>query len=99
MSVFKIVASTFSRSGSTESRPHFKKKLFSYIQFLDQRAVFRHIFFRQVIEKVTALADHSEQSALGMIILRIFIEMRRESIDLFGQQSDLHFRFSAVFRT
>ena len=73
-------------------------KLFSNFQLLDQCAVFRNIFFCQVIEQTTAFADHLNESAFGMMILGIRIEMRRERVDLFGQNSNLNFRLSAIFR-
>ena len=73
-----------------------KKGLLANIQLLNQRAVFIQVFFGEIIEQTAALADHFEQTAAAMMVLRIFFEVRREGIDVLGENRDLDFRAARV---
>ena len=44
----------------------------------------------KIVEQISALADHFEQSAAGMIIMGMRLEMLVEDVDALGQNGDLH---------
>jgi len=44
----------------------------------------------EVLEKLAALGDHDDQSATGVMVLLVKLEMLREVEDLLGQTCDLH---------
>src|SRR5258708_21450710 len=61
-------------------------------QTLDQRRVTLGVAGFQVIEQAAALADHLQEAAARMVILRVALEMLGEVDDPFGQDGDLDFR-------
>jgi hypothetical protein len=86
------------QGGLTEVCPNLQKNLLTYIQLLDQCAVFRNIFLGQIIEQTAAFADHLDEAALAVMIFRISLEMGSQRVDLLGQDGDLDFCLAAIFR-
>src|SRR6266404_5867848 len=65
-------------------------------QTLDQRGVALGVPGFQVVEQTAALADHLQEAAPRMVILRVAFEMLGEVDDPLGQDGDLNFRRSGV---
>ena len=63
--------------------------LSSQFQPLDDLVVFSDISPLEVIEQFSSSGDHFQQSAPGMIVLFVYLEMLGELIDALGQQRDL----------
>src|SRR5690606_35114242 len=45
----------------------------------------------EVIKQLAAAADHAQQTAAGVVIFLVFLEVAREFIDAGGEQRNLHF--------
>ena len=73
-------------------------KLLAQTQRSDQGAVALHILLLQVSQHRTALADHLEQAAAGMIVLLVHLEVLGQLMDARGQDRDLDFRGTGVGR-
>jgi hypothetical protein len=76
-------------SGS-EIQKALKKTSVTKFELLGDRLVAGHIRIVQVIEQTAALADHHQQPATGAVVLDVLLQMLRQRIDPFGQESDLH---------
>ena len=50
----------------------------------------------QVLQEASALADHGEESAPGMVVVLVGGKVVLEAVDARGQQSDLDFRRAGV---
>ena len=59
---------------------------------LNKRPVPRQILALQVVEKTPALADHCDQPATRMMILRVGLEMLSQTFDTLREECDLYFR-------
>src|SRR5436190_1717191 len=65
-------------------------------QTLDQRVVALVVPGLEVVEQTPTLADHLEQTATRMVILRVALEVLGEVGDAFAQDGDLNFRRARV---
>src|SRR4051812_41401077 len=65
-------------------------------QTLDQLVVALGVAVLEIVEKTAALADHLEQAAARMMILRVALEVLGEIGDAFAEDRDLHFRRTGV---
>jgi hypothetical protein len=50
----------------------------------------------EIVEKASPLSDEHEETAAGMVILYVDLEMLREVIDALAQQRDLNFRRARI---
>ena len=78
-------------SASTPSRDYL-----AGTEFLNQRPVFGDIFFLQVFDQVPTLADQLEQTAAGVVVLGVGLEVLGQVENALGKQSDLHFARAGV---
>ena len=44
----------------------------------------------RVLKHIAALTDHQQQTTVGVVILRVGLEVIVQVVDARGQQSDLH---------
>lgn len=58
----------------------------------DQFAVAVDVVLRKIGEKTTAAADHFQESASRMVIMRMGLEMSNQVVDACGEDGDLYFR-------
>ena len=75
-----------------------RKLLLTDIELLNEGAVLVHVLLCEIIEQAATLADHLEQPAAAMVVLRIFLEVRSERVDVGGEDRDLYFRAPGVVR-
>src|SRR6478752_10846064 len=61
-------------------------------ELLDQALVARFVRATQIVEQLAALSHHLEQSATGMVVFDVSLEMLSQIIDALGQDRHLHFR-------
>src|SRR5688572_3915184 len=64
----------------------------------DQIAVARLVFALHIIEQAAALADHLQQTATGMVVALMGLEVLGEVGDPLGQDRDLHVRRAGIAR-
>ena len=65
-------------------------------QFVDDGAVALHVLFLQVVEKPAAAADHLQQTAAAVMILRVGLEVLGKVGDAVREECDLHFWRSGI---
>jgi hypothetical protein len=63
---------------------------------LDKGSVPPSILFPEVLQKPAALPDQHQQTAAGMMVLSMDLEMVGEAVDPFGEERDLHLRGAGV---
>ena len=76
--------------------PGTREGLFAQVQPSDQRAVTLNISLLQVLQHVAAAADHQQQTAVGMVVVLVELQVLVQVVDPLGQQSDLHFGRTGV---
>src|SRR5690606_11624593 len=64
----------------------------------DQRLVTRRVGSLQVVEQLAAAADHLEQAAARVVVLRVGLEVIGQLDDASGEQRDLDLGRAGVFR-
>ena len=62
----------------------------------DNRTITLNIRLVEVAEQTTAMADHLQQTATGMMILLVLLEVLRQIVDTCGEDSDLYFRRTRI---
>src|SRR5450830_71424 len=86
-------------AGVNAKRPSFYGRaswLLAQTQPLNQAAVAVCVLALQVVQQLAPLADHSQETAAGMMILDVGLEMAGQLVDARRQQGDLHFRGTGV---
>ena len=58
----------------------------------DQRTVSRDVGRSEVSKQSSALADHDQQSTLGVFVVLMNFEVFGQRVDRSGQKGDLYFR-------
>jgi hypothetical protein len=66
------------------------------VRFQDQLVLFR-LIHTEIVQKLAALGDFSEESAASGVILLVLLKVAREFADFFRQNSDLNLRRAGVF--
>ena len=59
-------------------------------------AVALYVGLLQIVQKATALTNHEQQAATGMMVLLVGRQVLVEVIDALGEQSNLHFGGTGV---
>src|SRR5689334_12506403 len=77
-------------------RREVKLGLTTQAETLDQGLVARGIFFLQITEQAATLIHHLEQTAAGVMILLVGLEVRGEVFDAGREQCDLDFRRTGI---
>ncbi len=54
------------------------------------------VFLLEIIQEPPALADHFQQTAAGMVVLLVGLEVLLQVLDPLAQQGDLNFRGAGV---
>ncbi len=67
-------------------------ELATQAQALDQCLVTRGIFLLEIAEQAATLVDHHQQTAAGVMILLVHLEMLGQVVDAGGEQRHLDFR-------
>ena len=63
-------------------------------------AVTLNVFLLQVVQQAATLVNHADQTTTGVVIVDVSLEVRLQTFDVSGQQSNLNFRgTSVVFAT
>ena len=66
-------------------------QLLSDVELFDDRPVAVDIGLGQVVQKVSSVTNHLKQTAAGMMIVRILLQMLGQLIDASSQDRDLDF--------
>ena len=72
------------------------RELLTQTEAGNDRAVTLHVRLLQVVQQLTPLADHAQQTLAGMMIVGVFLEMAGQVVDERGEQRDLHFDGTGV---
>ena len=72
------------------------EELLAQTQLRNQRTIALDVDALEVLKHIAALTDHQQQTTVGMMILRMGLEMLVQVVDARGQQSDLHLRGASV---
>jgi hypothetical protein len=75
-----------------------KPKVAAQTQAADQRFVAALVLPLEVVEQATARADHHQQAAPAVKVLRVDLLVFGEVVDPLGEQRDLHFRAAGIAR-
>ncbi len=59
-------------------------------QLSDDRTIPLDVHLHQVVEQVTALANHLQQATTGVVVLLVGTQMIGQIVDALGQNGDLH---------
>ena len=70
--------------------------LSSQVQLLDHFVVFSDVLSLEIIQKLSSSGDHLQQTAPGMIVLFVNLEMFGEFVDALRQKRNLHLGRSCV---
>lgn len=70
--------------------------LFSQFEFSDELLVPGHIFLFEIIEELSSFCYHEHDTATGVVVFFMFVQMKLEAFDAFCQDSNLYFRRSGV---
>ena len=65
-------------------------------QLLEQSLVARLLGALQVVQKRAAVVDHLDQTATGVVVLGVLLEMLGEALDALRENRDLHVRGARV---
>src|SRR5471032_1533767 len=72
------------------------ERLLADVQSLDEIRISRRVFGFEVIEQPAAFADEHQETAAGVVILRMRLEMLCQVVDAFTENGYLHFRGTGV---
>ncbi len=50
----------------------------------------------EVFQVLSAVGDHADESAAGVIVFRILFQMLRQFLDFLGEDGNLHFRGAGI---
>src|SRR5687768_5810076 len=79
------------RRGRADARPLGDRALLTDTELVDDRAVPLHIGLLEVVKKPAAASDELQQTATGMMVLRMGLEMLGEVGNAVREKCDLHF--------
>ena len=65
-------------------------------QLGDQGTIALDILLHEIVEQAAALTDHLVQTAAGVIVLRVLLEVLGQLSDTLGEDGDLDFRRTGV---
>ena len=90
---------SFDRNGNGLPAPvSLFPRLFTQTELFDDGTISFDILLCQVSQQILSVANHLEQTALRMEILRILLHVLGQHVDAVGENSDLHFgRTGVVF--
>ena len=71
-------------------------KLLSDVELFDDRTIAIDIDLNQVVEQITSVTYHLKQTAAGMMIIRVRLQMLGKLIDPSSQDCDLDFRRTGI---
>jgi len=87
-----VQASSLKHEGRADpARPRGVYRLLTDAELVDDRAVPLHIGLLEVVKKPAAASDELQQTAAGMMILRMGLEMLGEVGNAVREKCDLHF--------
>ena len=66
------------------------EELLAQTQLRNQRTITLDVDALEVLKHIAALTDHQQQTTVGVVILRVGLEVVVQVVDARGQQSDLH---------
>ena len=66
------------------------EELLAQTQLRNQRTIALDVDALEVLKHIAALTDHQQQTTVGVVILRVGLEVVVQVVDARGQQSDLH---------
>ena len=65
-------------------------QLLAQVQLGDQRTVALDVGLLEVLQQTTTLADHQQQTTVGVVVLLVVLQVLVQVVDAVGQQRDLH---------
>ncbi len=74
-----------------------RNRLFLQIQFLRDRRMSARKFLLKIVQMRLTIRDHRKQTASGVIVLLVFLEMVGKLLNFFGQNRNLNFGRTRVF--
>jgi hypothetical protein len=77
-------------------KPRKNVKLFTQVQFGDQRRITLVVFGIQIVQQLATAADHAQQATAAMVVFGVGFEMGGQLVDTGGEQCDLDFRATGV---
>ena len=81
-------------------RPHSslrnRMRLLSDVQFRDDGTVALNVDLLQVVEQVSSVTDHLEQTSAAVVVLVVGLQVLGQVVDTVGQKCDLHLRRAGV---
>src|SRR5438128_1282986 len=82
---------TQSRNIETKYWKSTPSRLFTQAEFLDQRTITVQVLTFEVGQQALTTVNHHDQTATGVVILGVCLEVTIQVVDTCSQQSDLHF--------
>lgn len=73
--------------------------LFPDVELLNNFPVPADILLHQVIEEAPAFPDHLQQSEAAVMVFFMLVQVRRQCVDVRGQNGNLDFRRPGISRT
>ena len=74
----------------------FLRVLLTKAEFFDEGAISLNIRLLEVSEKVSSVTYHFEKSAVGVIVMRVLLDVLVQVVDAGSQNSDLDLRRTGV---
>ena len=71
-------------------------KLLSETQTLDNGTITLNVVLHEVVQKLSSLADHLEQTSAGVVVLGVNLQMSGKSVDPVRENCDLDFGRTGV---
>ena len=71
-------------------------QLLTNAKLRDNRTVTVDILLNQIVQQITAAANHFQKSSAGMVVIFMGFQMFRQIVDSFCQNCDLDFRRTGV---
>ena len=64
-------------------------KLLSNVELFDDRTIAVDVYLGQVVQKISSVTNHLQQTATGVMIIGVLLQMLGQLIDPSGQDRDL----------
>src|SRR5690349_24508274 len=80
----------------TDNQPLAQSLLATQTQASDQSAVTAHVLAFQVVQQLTTLVNHADQTTTGVVVFTVGLEVTLQFVDVGGQQCNLHFWRTSV---
>lgn len=75
-----------------------KGRLFTEIEFCDERFIAINTVTAQIVEQTASFTDHFEKPDARVVVFHMCLKMAGQSVDFFSQQGHLDLYGTGVFR-